>query len=80
MSILPHSCLYSSENVAASHKGPLTLGITTGKATAQAKAQQQNKVKFVNFLCGRCCRKRGGWWRTQAGPKLRHQCGVCGKN
>lgn len=45
MSILPHSCLYSSENVAASHKGPLTSGITTGKATAQAR-RLNNKTKL----------------------------------
>lgn len=81
MSILPHSCLYSSENVALSHKGPLTSGIATSKGYSPSEqAQWQNKVKFVKFLCGRCWRKRGGGWRTQAGPMLNHQCGVCGKN
>lgn len=59
MSILPHSCLYSSENAAVSHKGPLTSGITTSKGYSPAEqAQQQNKVKSVKFLCGRCW-KRG---------------------
>lgn len=81
MSILPHSCLDSSENAAVSHKGPLASGITTSKGySPREQAQQQNKLKFVKFLCGRCWRKRGGWWRTQAGPMLSHQCGVCGKN
>lgn len=81
MSILPHSCLYPSENVAVSHKGPLTSGITTSKNYSPTEqAQQQNKLTVVKFLCGRCWRKRGGWWRTQAGPMLNHQCGVCGKN